>query len=284
VLAARRRGAALHRLLYCNCTVIVALRALRTGRDQTHFFFAAARSIAMSGKRPTDHLEPAAKKRGSERQLTKDDHAEDEEEVRRATLLLHALLGLGLHRRLTPRNARSPRPKAAGGRGHLPARHRRRPARPQDRQGAARPRGGGRQPLRQRAARRLRGAPARGSLQPLCRHLLGRACRRRRRGAARRRACAGPARSRSRRGGSRPGRRRGCCRRGGASRCRGRAGGARPGARGPGRGQAGSRRRVWRLFQRLRWRLRRRGRRARLWRRQRRRVWRRCRWRLRLAR
>lgn len=32
-------------------------------------------------KRPTDHLEPAAKKRGSERQLTKDD-ASDEDEVR----------------------------------------------------------------------------------------------------------------------------------------------------------------------------------------------------------
>jgi hypothetical protein len=30
-------------------------------------------------KRPTDHLEPAAKKRGSERQLTKDDDEEEHE-------------------------------------------------------------------------------------------------------------------------------------------------------------------------------------------------------------
>jgi len=30
-------------------------------------------------KRPTDHLEPAAKKRGSERQITKDDADQDEE-------------------------------------------------------------------------------------------------------------------------------------------------------------------------------------------------------------
>lgn len=35
-------------------------------------------------KRPTDHLEPAAKKRGNDRQLTKDDPS-DEDEV-------HALL------------------------------------------------------------------------------------------------------------------------------------------------------------------------------------------------
>jgi hypothetical protein len=35
----------------------------------------------MSGKRPTDHLEPAAKKRGSDRQLTKDDVDEDDGEV-----------------------------------------------------------------------------------------------------------------------------------------------------------------------------------------------------------
>ena len=35
----------------------------------------------MGEKRATDHLEPAAKKRGSERQITKDD-ASDEEEVR----------------------------------------------------------------------------------------------------------------------------------------------------------------------------------------------------------
>lgn len=35
----------------------------------------------MSGKRPTDHLEPAAKKRGSERQLTKDNFDEEDEEV-----------------------------------------------------------------------------------------------------------------------------------------------------------------------------------------------------------
>lgn len=32
-------------------------------------------------KRPTDHLEPSAKKRGNSRQLTKDD-ASDEDEVR----------------------------------------------------------------------------------------------------------------------------------------------------------------------------------------------------------
>ena len=34
----------------------------------------------MSGKRPTDHLEPSAKKRGSDRQLTKDDDLSEEEE------------------------------------------------------------------------------------------------------------------------------------------------------------------------------------------------------------
>lgn len=32
-------------------------------------------------KRPTDHLEPAPKKRGSERQITKDDVSEEEEQV-----------------------------------------------------------------------------------------------------------------------------------------------------------------------------------------------------------
>ena len=32
-------------------------------------------------KRPTDHLEPAAKKRGNERQLTKDDPSDDEEVI-----------------------------------------------------------------------------------------------------------------------------------------------------------------------------------------------------------
>lgn len=34
---------------------------------------------AMSGKRPTDHMEPSAKKRGNERQLTKDDESDGEE-------------------------------------------------------------------------------------------------------------------------------------------------------------------------------------------------------------
>lgn len=39
----------------------------------------------MSGKRPTDHLEPAAKKRGADRQITKDDDdVEDDQEVRKA--------------------------------------------------------------------------------------------------------------------------------------------------------------------------------------------------------
>lgn len=33
----------------------------------------------MSGKRPTDHMEPSAKKRGNERQLTKDDESDGEE-------------------------------------------------------------------------------------------------------------------------------------------------------------------------------------------------------------
>ena len=37
-------------------------------------------------KRPTDHLEPSAKKRGNERQLTKDDEEDDEEQVCRAPL------------------------------------------------------------------------------------------------------------------------------------------------------------------------------------------------------
>lgn len=32
-------------------------------------------------KRPTDHLEPSAKKRASDRQLTQDDASSDEEEV-----------------------------------------------------------------------------------------------------------------------------------------------------------------------------------------------------------
>lgn len=32
--------------------------------------------------RPTDHMEPSAKKRGNERQLTKDDASDDEGEVR----------------------------------------------------------------------------------------------------------------------------------------------------------------------------------------------------------
>lgn len=32
-------------------------------------------------KRPTDHLEPAAKKRGNDRQLTKDDPSDDDEVV-----------------------------------------------------------------------------------------------------------------------------------------------------------------------------------------------------------
>jgi hypothetical protein len=33
----------------------------------------------MGEKRPTDHLEPAAKKRGSERQITKDDESDDDQ-------------------------------------------------------------------------------------------------------------------------------------------------------------------------------------------------------------
>lgn len=37
----------------------------------------------MSGKRATDHLEPSAKKRGNERQLTKDDASDDEDQVGR---------------------------------------------------------------------------------------------------------------------------------------------------------------------------------------------------------
>lgn len=39
-------------------------------------------SIVIMSKRPTDHLEPAAKKRGNDRQLTKDDESEDEEVYR----------------------------------------------------------------------------------------------------------------------------------------------------------------------------------------------------------
>ena len=34
-------------------------------------------------KRPTDHLEPSAKKRGSERQITKDDVSDEEGAVRK---------------------------------------------------------------------------------------------------------------------------------------------------------------------------------------------------------
>ena len=37
-------------------------------------------------KRPTDHLEPSAKKRGNERQLTKDDEEDEEEQVLAAQL------------------------------------------------------------------------------------------------------------------------------------------------------------------------------------------------------
>ena len=40
------------------------------------------------GKRATDHLEPSAKKRGNERQLTKDDDLSDEDEVRRVVVAL----------------------------------------------------------------------------------------------------------------------------------------------------------------------------------------------------
>ena len=35
----------------------------------------------MGEKRPTDHMEPAAKKRGNDRQITKDDASEDDEQV-----------------------------------------------------------------------------------------------------------------------------------------------------------------------------------------------------------
>lgn len=33
----------------------------------------------MGEKRPTDHLEPTAKKRGSERQITKDDESDEDQ-------------------------------------------------------------------------------------------------------------------------------------------------------------------------------------------------------------
>ena len=42
-------------------------------------------------KRPTDHLEPAPKKRGSERQITKDDVSEEEEQVRLSRLFKNSL-------------------------------------------------------------------------------------------------------------------------------------------------------------------------------------------------
>lgn len=38
--------------------------------------------VTMTEKRATDHLEPAAKKRGNDRQITKDDESEEEQEVR----------------------------------------------------------------------------------------------------------------------------------------------------------------------------------------------------------
>jgi len=47
-------------------------------------------------KRPTDHLEPAAKKRGNDRQLTKDDPS-DEDEVR--TLLFSQHYGAASYAR-----------------------------------------------------------------------------------------------------------------------------------------------------------------------------------------
>ena len=43
-------------------------------------------AVLTMSKRPTDHLEPSAKKRGNERQLTKDDEEDDEEQVRRPPL------------------------------------------------------------------------------------------------------------------------------------------------------------------------------------------------------
>ncbi len=53
-------------------------------------------TVFLMSKRPTDHLEPAAKKRGNDRQLTKDD-ASDEDEVR--TLLLGQYYGVASYAR-----------------------------------------------------------------------------------------------------------------------------------------------------------------------------------------
>jgi len=53
-------------------------------------------TVFLMSKRPTDHLEPAAKKRGDDRQLTKDD-ASDEDEVR--TLLLGQYYGVASYAR-----------------------------------------------------------------------------------------------------------------------------------------------------------------------------------------
>ncbi len=47
----------------------------------------------MTEKRATDHLEPAAKKRGSERQITKDDASDEDVEARvQISVRLHSLL------------------------------------------------------------------------------------------------------------------------------------------------------------------------------------------------
>jgi hypothetical protein len=48
---------------------------------------------SIMSKRPTDHLEPSAKKRGNNRQLTKDD-ASDEEGDEVQTRALHCLCAL----------------------------------------------------------------------------------------------------------------------------------------------------------------------------------------------
>lgn len=55
-------------------------------RSQTVLYHQQSRATAadtyvglMTSKRPTDHLEPAAKKRGNDRQLTKDDPSDEDE-------------------------------------------------------------------------------------------------------------------------------------------------------------------------------------------------------------
>ena len=61
-------------------------RSATAGRRSVWCSSSNPNAVPTMSKRPTDHLEPSAKKRGNERQLTKDDEEDDEEQVRRLPL------------------------------------------------------------------------------------------------------------------------------------------------------------------------------------------------------